>query len=132
MAIYGAMACHPQGVFSFPRAYITRVVFGFDSGAIITHSDGDFFITDGTNPIVHVVCNFKPNFWHYSSNGYSLDWIVKDWYLLLDPSPTPIPLSFNVDFQFYAPDKVWELFIHLDSWTVRYPVALPGTWLPHS
>lgn len=132
MAVYGSMVCHPLGQFSFPRAYATRVVFGFGAGAIITHTDGDFFVTDGTNPIVHVVARFKNNFWDYSSNGYSLDWILDDWWLLLDPSPTPIPLNLTIDFQYNETDFVWEIFLWISGWTTRYEFDLPGEWQPHT
>lgn len=130
MPIYGTPTYNPSGRFAFPRSYPSKIMFGFGVGAAITQSANEFYITDTTNPIVHVVCNFQPNFWPYSSNGYTLDWIIKDWWLIIDPNPAPQNLNFNFHFHYYVPDKEWELQVWLAGFTTRYTFDLPGSWSP--
>lgn len=134
MPIFGSAAYVPGGQFNFPRSYVYRVTFGFGAGAIITPSGGNFYITDGTNPIVHVVCNFRPNAWAWSSNVYSLDYLIEDWWLIIDPNPNPLPLNFALYYQVWTADNIPELAINIAGATTRYenamPDAPPGYWKP--
>lgn len=134
MTILGARTFVPSEQFSFPRHYLHQITFLFGAGALIAQSGGDFFITDGANPSVHVVCNFEPAFWNASTNGYTINWIVKDWYLLVDPSPTPLPLNFGMEYALTVPDRHPEMLVGILGWTTRYSFLLPPTpstdWLP--
>lgn len=126
MAIYGTATYLPSGRWAFPRPYIVQVTFGFGAGAIITHSDNEFFITDGTHPTTHVVCNFIPGLFASNSNRYTLDRCIVDWYALEDPSPTPIPVPFFLQYSIDPVTIEPELFLSLSGWTDRYTVPLPA------
>jgi hypothetical protein len=134
MPIYGFQTNNPSAGFAFPRSYIHQVTFGFNAGALFAQSGGDFFITDGTNPIVHVVCNFRSNFWTWNSNAYTLGYVLKDWWALTDPSPTPLPVDFSLYFSIDPVTLRRELFLFLAGWTHRYtfvlPPAPPDYWQP--
>lgn len=125
MPVYGSVAYVPNGRFSFKRAYIDNIVFRFGEGALFSHSDGEFVVTDSLNPNVHVVCNLYPNLWAWNSNGYTLDYVLKDWWLLIDPDPTPLPLPTNVVYVFNQTNLKRELWIGLSDATTSYPFALP-------
>lgn len=134
MPIYGSVSYAPYSGFAFPRPYIHQITFRFGVGAIVTHSDEDFFITDGTNPAVHVVCNLLPEFWATSSNRYTLDYVIVDLYALHDPDPTPIPLSWICYYRIDPLTIEPEIVIGLSGGTVYYPTAMPpapaGYWTP--
>lgn len=125
MTIFGPPNFTPNAQFAFPRPYVEQFTFGFGVGAIFAHSAEQFFITDGTNPIVHVVCNLLPNFWATNSNRYTLDHVIVDWYGLVDPSPTPFPIPFVLRYQVDPVTIKPELFLFLTGWTTRYTFALP-------
>ena len=125
MSIVGAATYLPQGQFAFPRPYISQFTFGFGVGAIIVQSDEQFYITDGLNPFVHVVCNLLPEFWATSSNRYTLDFVVVDWWLIIDPSPLHQPLNFNLKFQHDPVTLKPELYLYLAGATARYSYPLP-------
>lgn len=134
MPVLGTPTYLPSGQFAFPRPYAEQVTFHFGPGAIIVQSVNEFFITDGGNPNVHVVCNWLPEFWATSSNRYTIDHLLVDWYLLIDPSPTPLALNFTLTW-FKDPVTIKpELFIGLPTANTRYTFALPpappGYWTP--
>jgi len=132
--ILGTPTYLPAGQFAFPRPYVEQVTFHFNSGVSFAQSDNEFFITDGSNPNVHVVCNWLPEFWATSSNRYTIDHCLVDWWLLIDPSPTPLPLDFTLTY-FIDPVTIKpELFIGVAAATTRYSFALPPApadyWTP--
>lgn len=125
MAIYGFQTNNPDAKFGFARSYIHQITFGFGVGASFAQTDNDFIVTDTTNPIVHVKARFNPRFWTWSSNCYTLDFLMLDWWLYVDPSPVPIPLAFSV---YYGIDPVTlrpEAFVFIAGWTQRYKFILP-------
>jgi len=125
MPVLGTPTYAQSGKFAFPRSFIKNVNFRFGANALFTQSEGNFFITDGNNPIVHVVCNYQPNFWLWSSNTYTLDYVLKDWWVLVDPDPTPQPLNFDYGWWINPTSKVPELVLSLSGFSHEYPYALP-------
>lgn len=132
--ILGTVTYVPQPKFWFNRAYIRRFAFGFNVGAAIVQTGNVFEITDTTNPIVHVHCKLRDDFWDWSSNSYTLDHVVEDWWLIIDPSPTPLPLNFILSHWWNAPDAKLGILLYLAGSTHQYPVTLPFSdptyWFP--
>lgn len=134
MPIYGTPGYSPSGEFSFPRSYILQVTFGWGANTGVTQDGGNFLFTDLVFPQNNVVCNFKPQCWEWNSNGYSLDFLIEDWWLYVLPSTAPLPLNFRVDFQRDPVTHAPEWFIWAAGWTTRYTFSLPPApsdyWLP--
>lgn len=125
MTILGTRSYAPLAQTAFPRPYVVGVRFRFGAGATFDQDDGDFYITDSINPWVHVVCNFLPTFWVWDNNGYTLDHIIKDWWLILDPDPTPQALNFGTELFFNPADLNYWLAVGVIGWTTEYDFALP-------
>jgi len=119
---------------AFPRPYVEQFTFGFGVGAIFTHSNEQFYVTDGTHPTTHVVANLLPGFWDTNSNRYTIDHVVVDWWAIEDPSPTPIPVNFNLEYRIDPVTIKPELFLTIAGWTTRYTFPLPPApsnyWTP--
>lgn len=126
MPIVGSPTYQPQGQFAFPRTYVKQLTFGFASNALVVNTNEDFYVTDLTSGIIHVVANFAPEFWAASSNRYTLDFILEDWWLIVDPSTIPQPLNFFMKFQVDPVTGANEIFIYLTGWTTRYTTPLPS------
>ncbi len=131
MAIFGSPAYHPSAGFAFPRSYLDYITFGFGANAIIDQNQNEIYVTDGNNTSVHVVCNFYEPFWAWSSNKYSLDYLVVDWWIHLDGDPTKYPLSFIMDYEQDPVTLKKGLFIWISGWTTRYPVSFPQRDRPY-
>lgn len=134
MPILGTVSYVPDPKYSFTRRYITQVAFGFGPGVIRTGSDNEFVFTPGVGSPVHVVANLKPTLWGTRSDMYQLDSMLVDWYLLVDPSPTPQPLNLTIQFayDFVVPRPTVYFFIAGWSQWYYYPIppSPPGYWLP--
>lgn len=134
MAIHGVGTYLPTEEFSLPRRYITQVGFGFGPMISWTQASGNFVFTDTSNPIVHVVANFHPSVWGTRNYPLTLPYVLDDWYLLIDPSPTPLALNFTMNFSYNLTPLQPSLLIYIPGWTNFYyfsiPPSPPGYWLP--
>jgi hypothetical protein len=132
--ILGTPTYLPQAKFWINRGYVQRFAFGFGANAIIVQLGNEFIITDGNNPIVHVYCKVKADWWVWSSNGYTLDFIVEDWWLQIDPSPTKLPLNYTLTHWWDAPTGKMGVLLYLAGSTEQYemtlPVPPPTYWWP--
>jgi len=134
VAVIGFPTYLPSPLFAFPRPYVDQVTFHFNAGVTFVQSDNDFVITDGANPNVHVRATFLPEFWATSSNRYTIDHLLVNWWVYVDPSPTPIPIDFTVTY-FIDPVTIKpEIFVGVPAATTRYtfplPPAPPDYWTP--
>lgn len=125
MTVHGTLTGVPSNEFAFPRPYVEQLIFYFGAGAIIAQTGREFLITDGFNPTVHVVCNFLTGFWGTNSNRYTLDRCIEDWYLLIDPSPTPLPLDFTVRYLLDATNLKPSILVGLVGATTLYKYNMP-------
>lgn len=132
MSVHGVLSCLPTPGFGFNRNYITKVVFGFGAGAVNTGTPPNFYFTDTTNPVVHIVANLQPGIFAVNSNSWTLDHVLKDWWLIIDPNPAPQPINVYVDFDYDPGDHRPMIFIRVLGWTTYYrfpiPPAPPGWW----
>lgn len=134
MAIYGTGTYLPTAEFAFHRRYITQVGFGFGPSISAIQSGPNFYFTDTSNPVVHVRANFHPSLWGSRSNALTLPYVLKDWWLIIDPSPTPLPLNFTMNFTYNLTPLHPTLLIYIPGWSNFYFYDIPpspvGYWLP--
>lgn len=123
----------PQNKFAMPRSYIYGVWFSFDTGSVVNWSDNvaDFIAPGGT---VTGRVTFAPEVWVWSSNAYTLDYLViESWYAVF-PSPTENPLPFNLRLYFDPlngrPYLLYEPFGAAGSAAFKHamPPAPPDYW----
>lgn len=125
----------PGPKFFFNRSY----VYQFDIasyGDTVTQTGARFTIHDtlGGTPTVAII-NIDNRFYGWSSNGWSLDFIVTDFFALINGNPPQIPLDFTLSYVISSINKrpalqfEWStgspLFVHfpLPSQPLNY-------WLP--
>jgi len=87
----------PNGHFAFPRSYVYRVVFS-DILLPLTSPGPSFVFNPSIVPTDHYHITFRPNFWVWSSNRWTLDHIISDCFRTVDPSPTQIPVDFTLSY----------------------------------
>lgn len=99
--VLGAGNFIPQAKFALPRSYIYGVWFSFDTGSVVNWSAN---VADFAGPGGTVIgrVTFAPEIWAWSSNAYTLDYmIVESWYSIV-PNPTQNPLPFALR-QYFDP-----------------------------
>lgn len=132
MSVLGTFTYVPQAKFSLTRTYVQKVAFGFGPSVGWTQSGGDFYFTDTSNPIVHVRANFNPSFWSVNSNGFTLDYLLNDWYLIIDPDPTPRALNATMIYGYETGTTIPYIYTLIAGWTNLYrfntPPAPTGYW----
>lgn len=87
---HGIVVCHPQNKFYFPRSYVTKLKVLTNHVNSVMYADGE--ITWGHVPpdAVTGLTKLKANFVTWSSNVYSLDYLVEEWWYRIAPDPTKI------------------------------------------
>lgn len=128
----GAGAFYPTGRFTFPRSYIAQV-WCCTAGFTLTQTANEF--TLDFRPVFPSVYHwrFDPRFWVWSSNVWTLDHIITDFYYVNPPDPTQIPLNFGLYWVRYAPDHVPQLQVAPNLSTVNpvrvtFPSYPPSYW----
>lgn len=134
MAIYGTPTYFPHAKFVVPKSYLPRVLFGFGPSVGITQAANVFRFDDLTNPVVHVHCTLNPDLWSSRAYARTMDYMIIDWYLIVDPNPSPQPLNFNVYWGYNVHPLKPDLIIYIAGWTNLYafptPPMYPGYWQP--
>lgn len=84
----GSMTYIPRGKYYFPRSYVTMLKVHTNHVNIPSYADG--LITWVHSPLDSVTgyTKLKDNFIAWSSNTYTLDYLVEWWYFTIAPSPT--------------------------------------------
>lgn len=93
----GAGTFTPSPNFSFPRSYIVDF-YVFRNGNTIVQTVNKFVVTDAFDPNLTATFVLHENFLPWSSNGFTLDFIVQESYYQTTPGGMQIPLPFNIDF----------------------------------
>lgn len=132
----GAVVGYPTTKFALPRSYIKRLMFPARL-ALAGSVAGVFIFTEPLYPAHTYYVVVKPNFWVWSSNKWTLDFIVDQAYATINPSPTLIPASVFITYK--APVDSTGAALAIDLFIVEgayFSVDLPsGTgdyWLPDS
>lgn len=126
---------YPNGAkFSFPRSYIPT--FNVRVNTPVTDlGTGEFTFPDGSVPGRHYHIVIFEKFYPWSSNKYTMDFVIEQSYYVTDPSPTETPMPFTLIF---APtsDGVNGLFFFpfgapfTDNNIFLLPPAPPDYWTP--
>jgi len=125
----------PQGQFAAPRSYYYGVWLSFDTGSVVNWTDNraDFQAPGG---VVTGAVVFHERFWEWSSNKWTLDhMLVESWYAVA-PSPTEIPLPYNL--QFYTEPSLTRTYLLYEPFGApgsaafkhAMPPAPPDYWMP--
>jgi hypothetical protein len=135
LPIHGTPTYAPNGEFAFPRPYVKQITFRLGSNALFSQSNEQFYITDGNTGFNHIIVNFIPGLFGSNSNRYTIDHCIVDWWLIVDPSPTPIPLNFEFGYYGGASFNGPGLILTLPGWSTLYSFQLPppppGYWTPY-
>jgi len=134
MAVHGLQSFLNGAGFAVPRSLIPRVGFGFGPSVSISQSANHFVFTDTSNPSVHVVATLHPTLWGARSYPLTLDHMLVDWWLLVDPNPNPQDLNVSLYWGYNVHPLKPDLLIFISGWTNFYyfnTPAMPSTyWLP--
>jgi len=123
----------PQAKFAFPRSYIRGIGIQIVSGTITPITNG-WVLQNPPSPALYYVV-LEDRFWDWSSNAYTLDFVVKESYWTPDGSPSYVPMPFLVTYYTDTPNKspylIYSPFSSPGGVTYfELPSAPPGYWLP--
>jgi len=125
---------YPDGRFTVLRSYTAAFVLNVT--APVTQTDNVIDFTDPANPLVHFHIKIDLRFWNWSSNNWTLDWIIEEsWYYVL-PSPVTAPMPFNLSWFTYGDEALPALgfqpfgIVFPDYHVFTLPPAPPGWWSP--
>lgn len=123
------------GQFPLIRSYLKGFVLVWQPGSTVISYGRTSVFEEHVYGGYRLVITFKDKWWNWSSNQYTPDWIVEDFYALAPGSSTPINqgsvlvgLGYDESHPSYhisfitgaAPDPIW----------LSYPPAPPTYWLP--
>lgn len=101
---------HPGGQFAFPRSYLAGVWFQFNAGSSVVWTDNFAAVTD-VGGVVTAGIEIAPEAFVWSSNCYTLDFLITQSWYKVAPSPTEIPLPFALTW-FIDPDTTWPYVVY--------------------
>lgn len=88
----GTVNGYPSDKFAFPRSYVRSV--GVRSGtALAIWTDNRMDLTDPSTGVTYWTYVFKPEFWAWSSNRWTLDWILEESYYIPFVGSPKVPLN---------------------------------------
>lgn len=125
----------PSGRFAFPRSYVRGI--GFDiAGYVVTSSLNSYYWTKISDPNEVWTITVDPRFYPWSSNRWTLDHVVTDFYYTLAPDPTPHPQPYTL--QWWTRDDNLSPYLLLQFAAVDFdefhyvdlPAAPPTYWRP--
>lgn len=130
----GAGTFVPAARFGFPRSYIYDFHV-FRNGDTIVQSANTFVVTDATNPNLTATFRIDPRFFVWSSNSWTLDYVLIDSYYQNFPGDTPHPLPYNLIYKVEQDTGRSALYLGWSGFLVdpqRFPLpAQPSDyWLP--
>lgn len=116
----------PGGNWNFTRSYITKLVLSDDPGAV--ELSGSTLTLTITVPFTYYhIFELFPNLIAWSSNCYSLERLIVDYYYVVPPSPTHNPFGAALEL---LPNTVGGFFFLKisvpGSLGVEQDIALPG------
>lgn len=85
---HGIVTCLPQNQWRFPRSYITKLKVHTNHVNVPSYADGLITWVHSPPDSVIAYTKLKDVFIPWSSNTYSLDFLVEWWYFQILPDPT--------------------------------------------
>lgn len=132
--VYGSISWFPSGHFRFNRAYVPAIVIG-TGGWPYTFVGNVLKLTVGAPYNVWATVEFEPEFVPWSSNTYTMDWIVHRVYNEHFSDHSITPAGDAMYWKVQAPFKVMTLYIDFLAFSSPYaqvlmPPAPDDYWLP--
>lgn len=130
----GTLIYQPQARFEFNRAYVPHFVV--TTGGWPYSFTGFTFRLDVGSPLIFSdFIVFNPKFVVWSSNSYTLDYIVDEVYYTVPGNPTHNPATDVLAWAYHPPGTVTTLFFDLLAVGAPFrKIALPpqplNWWLP--
>lgn len=131
----GAGTFVPQGQFNFPRSYVAGVWLSFDTGSLVSWFTNRVTFLDPSHTVFGTIL-FAPEFWDWSSNVYSMDFLILESWYSFPPSPVEIPLPFRLIYYLDPLDNVpyfvYQPFSAIGTGAFKHllPPAPPTYWRP--
>ena len=132
----GAGTYFPHAGFAFPRSYLAGVWIVLNPGSSVTWTD-NFALAADVGGTVTAGIEIAENIFPWSSNAYTLDHLITQSWYKVAPSPTEIPLPFNLtwftDPVSTFPYVVYEPFGETNTGNFKHllPFAPADYWGPH-
>lgn len=116
----------PSDKSNFPRSYITKLVLSDEPGPL-SLVDNILTLTILVPFTYYHVFELLPEFIPWSSNVYSLSFLIQDYYYIVPPSPTHNPFGATVTFLADKDEGFFKIKIEVPgSSLVHQDVALAG------
>jgi hypothetical protein len=124
----------PQPRFTPTRAYVGAIAFPSEL-TLETSAGGVYVLNDFSLYNDRLFVKIKYNFFLWSSNRYTLDWIVEECYFHALPSTVEHPLNFHLKYLAGTGTYPATLFCQLAPFSnvparVDLPAAPAGYWRP--
>lgn len=124
----------PSPKFALPRSYITQLVIG-THGYDCTKTGNVFTCNSTYTPGQVEGYEIAPYVWPWSSNKYTLDYIVIDSWWTNTAEPWHHPNYYSLTYQWRGdPGKpvlyIFNPFLHPNDFVFDLPDAPSGYWLP--
>lgn len=124
----------PTARFSFPRSFINELVLYRNLDAVTFIGNVFTIYAPPPDPTTATI-KILPAFIAWSSNGYTLDYLVTECYYQLTPGGTENPMPFDVVFHVNPTNGHNQLVIgwfglHADPETFPLESAPSSYWLP--
>lgn len=123
----GAGSYIPHAKFAFPRSYLAGVWFQFNPGSSVVWTDNFAAVTD-VGGVITAGIEIAPEAFAWSSNCYTLDFLITQSWYKIAPSPVEIPLPFALIW-YTDPDTVIPYVVYQPfsaENTGNYKHLLPG------
>ena len=134
MTILASPTYTPDGQFNFPRSYTNFFAFSWVSGYTV-HTAGNPWVFETTGfGGVRVHLKFKDAWWTWSSNIYSLDFLLEDYWAELAPLYLPqsagaINLQWGYNGETLVPGFAVNQPLTQEARYFPLPPAPPEYWL---
>lgn len=121
----GIISYVPQGKFWFPRSYVTTLKVHTNHVNSVSYADG--LITWGHVPpdAVSGQTKIRDQIIPWSSNTYSLDFVVEWWFYVINPDPHEYEWGGEVSFAWDGTVKEHCLIVATESGDTDYYFPLP-------
>jgi hypothetical protein len=119
--------------YAIPRAYIGQLRFGWAFDWTFVSGPQPYVFEEHVFGGIQIVLSFKPEFWNWSSNRYTLDYIIDDCYGYLPDHVTKInignlALDVGTDFNHRQPTLAFSSPPNTQYKDFNLPVGPPGFW----
>lgn len=130
----GSIFYAPGAKFAFPRSYLYG--FSIRMNTVPTQVGRVFTFVDGSNPNLRYTVIVQQEVYDWSSNRYTLDFVLEETYYQFLPNMTKNPLNGCLELLYDQVDeRPYTMFspfcaVFPTRYRYPYPPAPPGYWLP--